>query len=74
MTRGLNKIIQNNKTPIKTPNRIPISPGVILKRSPIKKEEYLTNPPSLDKITVPMAMDVDEKTPIMVSVEDVLFY
>ena len=73
ISRGLNRTIQNNKTLKNTPTNIPISDGVILRRSPIKNDEYLAKPPSLDKITVPMAIEADENTPIMVSVEELLF-
>ena len=73
ITSGLNNTIQKIRTAINTPSKIVISDGVILKRSPIKKDEYFANPPPLERITVPMATDADEKTPIIVSVEDVLF-
>lgn len=73
MTNWLNKTIQNNSTLKNTATSIPISEGVILSKSPIRKDEYLANPPPLERITVPMAIDADENTPIIVSVEDVLF-
>ena len=73
ITRGLNRINQNTNTAKNTPINIPISDGVMLRRSPIKKLEYLAKPPPLDRITVPSAIEADENTPIIVSVEDVLF-
>lgn len=73
ITKGLKKIIQNSRTLKATMTSITISEGVILKRSPTKKLEYLANPPPLERITVPIATEADENTPIIVSVEDVLF-
>ena len=45
---------------------------VIESTSPVKYPVYLENPPLADKITIPMAMPADEKTPIMVSAEETL--
>ena len=56
---------------ISTTNIIKISLGVTVKISPIRYEEYFENPPFLDNITIPIAIESDEKTLIIVSVDAV---
>ena len=58
----LNRMIRINRM-----KSIDKSFNEILKRSPIRKEEYFEKPPYLDKMTIPNAIALDEKTLIIVS-------
>ena len=47
----------------------PRSEGVTASTSPMSREEYLANPPPRERISSPAAMEVEENTLMMVSVE-----
>src|SRR5665647_3614658 len=61
-------------THIKTMARRIISFGVMPRISPMRKFEYLLKLLFIESSTIPMATPVDEKTPIIVSIDELFVF
>jgi hypothetical protein len=68
----LNINTQKSREPKATNISMISSLGLMLNMSPIRKREYLVNPPPRERITIPKATAVEENTPIIVSAEVVV--